>query len=389
MTLGDLTQQDIANFPANNTEFRWRVRAGNNLGWGQWSVFQNFRNTSQSPLPPPQVTLRSPTNNANMAGTRIVFSWNAAERGTKYQLQVRNASDNSIFRNQILGNVTKRAIANFPANGDQYRWRVRAGNPEGWGQWSAFRNFRNTFGAFNHNFNTTNNYYNWIRRPQAAWSLNSRAMLTAGQVNRWVTARRGNIYYRNLDYSVRMRRTNTPGPAYPSSGIVIRTGGKYETNGDWYPSYRFHYNNLGNYSIWRKNPNGSLVAIQGWTASNHINKNGWNTLRVRAVNNNLRFFINGNLVMNINDGNLSRGLVGVMAYRGSDTPTSSRLLVDWARLSRPAVSSAASMEVIDPMQLAFNIATQAEMAAGRVDLMEGQRSDKDNLDNLEFMRPRF
>ena len=323
---------------------------------------------------PPRVTLKSPANNANVAGTRVVFNWNAAARATKYQLQVRKVSDNTIFKNLTLGKVTQRAIADFPANGAQYKWRVRAGNAAGWGQWSVYRNFKNPFGAFNHNFNTTNGYQGWIRRPQAVWSLNNTAMLTAGQVDRWVTARRGNVYYRNLDYSVRMRRTNTPGPIYPSIGIVIRAGGKYETNGNWYPSYRFVYTNFGRYSIWRMNPNGSLVELQGWTASNHINKNGWNTLRVRAVNNNLRFFINGNLVMNINDSNLPRGFVGVVAYRDSSTPTSSRFLVDWARLTNPVTSSASgmeTMEAIDPVQQALNEAVQAEMAAGRVGTMEG------------------
>ncbi len=324
-----------------------------------------FRQTAGST--PPRVVLKSPANDVNEAGTSVVFQWNTAARATKYQLQIRRATDNSVFKNQTLSNVTQRVIQDFPANGVQYKWRIRAGNAAGWGPWSAYRNFNNPFGAFNHNFNATNDYQGWIRRPQAVWSLNSKAMLTAGQANRWVSARRGNVNYQNLDYSVRMRRTSSQ---LSGSGIVIRAGGKYLSNGDWYPSYQFLYRNNGTYSIWRVNPDGADQALQDWTASTHINKNGWNTLRVLAVNNNLRFFINGNLVRIINDSNLRRGLVGVMAYRSSSDPSSTSLLVDRARLSRPVAGSAASMETVDHEQQALNEADQTEMAAGRVNLKE-------------------
>ncbi len=92
---------------------------------------------------PIRVTLKSPANNANVADMRVVFQWNPAAEATRYQLQIRKSSDNSIFRNLTLGNVTQRAIANFPADGTQYKWRVRAGNASGWGQWSVYRNFNN------------------------------------------------------------------------------------------------------------------------------------------------------------------------------------------------------------------------------------------------------
>ncbi len=92
---------------------------------------------------PPRVTLKSPANNASVAGTRVVFHWNPAAGAARYQLQIRKTSDNSPFRNRTLGNVTQRTIANFPADGTQYKWRVRAGNASGWGQWSVYRNFKN------------------------------------------------------------------------------------------------------------------------------------------------------------------------------------------------------------------------------------------------------
>jgi len=292
---------------------------------------------------PPPVTLKSPAHNANVAGTRVVFKWNAASGATRYQLQVRETSDNSIFKNLTLGNVTQRAIADFPADGTQYRWRVRAGNASEWGQWSSYRQFKNPFGAFNHNFNTTNDYQGWVRRPQASWNLTSAAMRTAGQADRWVSARRGNVYYRDLDYRVRMRRTNSNlGEQY----VVIRAGAKYTDQNLWHPGYGFGYRNNGTYRVLRLNNDGTITQLKGWTASDSINKNGWNTLRVRAVNNNLRYFINGTLVYNANNSAFARGTVGVLMFRRTADPASTRLLVDWAKMSNPVASSAAEQEIL-------------------------------------------
>ncbi len=329
---------------------------------GSRSVTANYVNDPSSSTPP-RVRLRAPANNASVAGTRVVFRWNAATGATRYQLQVRRASNNTIFRNLRPGNVTQRAIQNFPATGVQYKWRVRAGNAASWGPWSAYRNLNLNFGgAFNHNFNTTSGYQGWVRRPQALWSLNNQAMLTAtAGLDGFTSARRGNFYYDNLDYSVRMQRT---GSAYSSSGIVIRAGSEYKANGDWYPGYQLLYRNDGTYSIWKISANGAETSLQNWTPSNHINKKGWNTLRVIAVGNNLRFYINGQLVKNLNDSSIKSGFVGVIAKRSTTDPASDRLLVDWARLSLPVAGSQAAMEKIDPEQQVFNEAAQSETATG-------------------------
>ena len=100
------------------------------------------------------------------------------------------------------------------------------------------------------------------------------------------------------------------------------------------------------YRVIRLNNNGTITPLKGWTASNSINKNGWNTLRVRAVNNNLRYFINGTLVWNANNSAFARGTVGVMMFRKGADPASTRLLVDWARISNPVASSAAEHEIL-------------------------------------------
>ncbi len=316
---------------------------------------------------PPQVTLISPVNNANVEGARVVFQWDAAPMATKYELVIRKVSDNTLFRRLTLGNVTRLAVIGLPADFTQYKWQIRAGNASGWGRWSGFYKFKSAFADFDHEFNNISGYQGWLRRPQAVWSLDSQAMLTSGQVNRWVSARRANIFYNNFEYSANMLRINSENS---SNGIVFRAGSKYKPNRQWYPGYHFLYRNDGTYSIWKSNKNGNFTALQSWTQSNHINKNGWNNLRVVAVNNDMRFLINGNLVKKVSDSTLEQGFVGVTSYRSNVDPANTLFLVNRVRLSRPMLASAEELDDIDPEQLLFNEAVEAEMAAGRVDLFD-------------------
>jgi hypothetical protein len=147
-------------FPNDGTQFRWRVRAGNNDGWGSWSVYRNFANgsapadsTVPAPAPtsptvptvaiPSAPTLTLPGANSTVAGNSISFQWNPSTGADKYELRVIKVSDGSTFRNQPVGNLTYSTQIGFPNDGTIYRWQVRAGNAGGWSSWSAERTFTN------------------------------------------------------------------------------------------------------------------------------------------------------------------------------------------------------------------------------------------------------
>ncbi len=138
---GENTQRFIHNFPLDGTEYRWRVRAGNDAGWGDWSGYRRFRSIPATTLGTPD--LLNPRPFSYQSNSSIPFRWSWVRGATRYQLQIRDASDHSLYRNPIVlgGDSTQRFIHNFPLDGTDYRWRVRAGNGNGWGEWSGYNRF--------------------------------------------------------------------------------------------------------------------------------------------------------------------------------------------------------------------------------------------------------
>jgi hypothetical protein len=137
--LGNVTSSIQSSFPGDGTQFKWRLRAGNSAGWGPWSAYRYFANGAVPTAP----TLFSPANNANAASTSIMFEWVLSSGANKYELEIRKASDNSLYRSVPLGNVSASIQTGFPNDGTQYIWRVRAGNATGWSVWSDYRTFNN------------------------------------------------------------------------------------------------------------------------------------------------------------------------------------------------------------------------------------------------------
>jgi uncharacterized protein YegP (UPF0339 family) len=139
VTVGNITMSEQFGFLRDGTQYRWRVRAGNNTGWGAWSGY--FTLTSGSiPVAP---TLLSPANDAIVPGFQISFQWNAVTGANKYELEVVDKSNSAYVTKSILGDVTSSLERGFPNDASNYKWRVRAGSSEGWGPWSDYRNFTN------------------------------------------------------------------------------------------------------------------------------------------------------------------------------------------------------------------------------------------------------
>ena len=102
--------------------------------------------------------------------------------------------------------------------------------------------------------------------------------------------------------------------------------------------------------------------MQAWTASPAIISGNYNTLRVVANGTSLSFYINGTLVWNGTDADLSNGVVGVGMYRDAYS-TGNWLDVDYATLTNGTSTLVA--EGISAEQQALN---QFALPGGTEDL---------------------
>jgi hypothetical protein len=133
-------------FPDNGDNYLWRVKAGNDTGWSRYSVANHLTNgsLSSSSNPVPEVPgLSSPEDNTDVPGDSIQFEWNASEYATKYIIKIKNITTDTVFNVAIVDNDTTYIQNGFPDNGDEYIWRVRAGNDTGWSRYSAAFSFTN------------------------------------------------------------------------------------------------------------------------------------------------------------------------------------------------------------------------------------------------------
>jgi photosystem II stability/assembly factor-like uncharacterized protein len=127
------------------TNYYWKVRAKNNVGWSSFSSFYNFKTIGTAS----QVVLSTPPNNAVNQSVDILFKWFKAVDLTLEPLLVSNywfelASDsvftNIVLKDTLLTDTLKSTTASLNFN-TSYYWRVKAKNQIGWGAFSSIWKF--------------------------------------------------------------------------------------------------------------------------------------------------------------------------------------------------------------------------------------------------------
>jgi len=263
------------------------------------------------------------------------FTWKPAASATSYKLRIYRADNTLAYSKKISSSVctaTKCAfrIGTSLAYGN-YKWKVAAGNSEGYGPYSVPHKFTISKKGFNSPFNGS--AAGWKRVSGRAWGIQDDAYYyTKGQADKW-SATRYQTYYYSFDYSAQVKRIGgVSGGYYPGSYLAVRMGRKVNVStNSWYPGYIFGYANDGYFNISKYNTDGSITAIQDWTYSDAIVKNGWNTLRVVGNGKDFEFYINGTLVKSFRSVSFKGGYVGFEMYKIGTTST--RFLVNWAKLS--------------------------------------------------------
>ncbi|MBN1147241.1 MAG: DUF1080 domain-containing protein [Anaerolineales bacterium] len=168
---------------------------------------------------------------------------------------------------------------------------------------------------------------NW-RAHSGAWTATPIYFSTPGLSDTSVSA----SYKQNFTdfvYEVRMKRIGCPSCA---NRIIIRgMPNPLTPSNHWDDAIEFQYSANGSFYIW-KWLNGSSTTLQGWTSSSAIKQgDAWNVLKVIASGADLYYYINGALVWNGSDSDLTSGRVGLGMYTsGSDWD---RLDVDWVSLT--------------------------------------------------------
>ena len=154
--VGDVTEYTDIAYLNNDTRYYWRVRAGNDAGWGTPSSSWSF--ISAAP------TLSSPDKGASVSGASVTFEWEALSEADKYLLEVNTdpelleVSIDPKWDSEIpewfeeeekrfygdVGNVIEYEDTGYPNDGTRYYWRVWASIDGEWKFRSEIWTFINT-----------------------------------------------------------------------------------------------------------------------------------------------------------------------------------------------------------------------------------------------------
>lgn len=122
----------------NLTSYYWRVKARNQIGWGNYSVW--FKFTTIVNVPPAPVLL-SPPNNSTGQPISLNLVWHPSLMAATYRVQL---SADSLFGSVIVNDSTVtdtiRAVSGLSYL-TRYYWRVNAKNIAGISSFSAIWNF--------------------------------------------------------------------------------------------------------------------------------------------------------------------------------------------------------------------------------------------------------
>jgi hypothetical protein len=140
---------------AKNAIYRFRVRAMNAHGWGDWSSFSSFdygtytgprpgaTNDPPPNDPPPSGAPAplSPADGATVSTASVTLTSSAVTGATSYQFAIERKGSSG-FSPYYTYTTTKASQTFYPqTHGVEYRWQVRAKVSGAWGDWSSWSTF--------------------------------------------------------------------------------------------------------------------------------------------------------------------------------------------------------------------------------------------------------
>jgi hypothetical protein len=131
-----------------NTEYFWHVKAFDGSAESQWSETYGFT-TKMSP-PDGNYLIVYPEDGAEDIPTAFDFEWHEVENTTKYKFELKKAADDVTVLFSELSDTDKTIITqecDGLENNEIYEWRIQAGNPGGWSEWSDWFSFTTIIAA--------------------------------------------------------------------------------------------------------------------------------------------------------------------------------------------------------------------------------------------------
>jgi hypothetical protein len=120
-----------------NTSYFWRVKAKNEIGWGQFSPWWKF--TTLNNVPPAAPLLLTPANMAANVVVTPLLDWSDVSDAIKYRLQISALSNFSVLwmDDSNLTSSSFQMKSGVLAYNSSYFWRVKTKNDAGWGNYQS------------------------------------------------------------------------------------------------------------------------------------------------------------------------------------------------------------------------------------------------------------
>ncbi len=127
----------------DDTIYRWRVRAENTYGLGEWSdwVTFNFGDVGGGNSIPPVPTGLTPADSATITTSAVTLSCAAITDAIEYEFEI-GYDDGVTWQYYYTYSAITNSQTFWPViDNTTYRWRARAENSFGWGEWSVWTTF--------------------------------------------------------------------------------------------------------------------------------------------------------------------------------------------------------------------------------------------------------
>ena len=324
----------------DTVKFRFRMGSDSTVSAYGWDI-DNIQLYNCDTEGPEVVT---PAPGARITGFKRTFKWDNKEFDvSKSWLLVGTTPNGSEIARINTFRNTEVQVAGLPKDGSTIYVTLRTYYD---GSWHAYKTtYVSSSKGFTEQFN--GDISNWSALS-GAWT---------NRANKYLFNRPADyqsvVYspskFADFDYIARVKRTGGDNDT-SDTALIIRSDGNISASGACSNCYTFDMakiQGVNQFSVW-KVENGLYSALNNWEASSAIKDNDWNGLKVRAVGNVLKFYINGTEVWSGTDSTHSDGYVGVESY-ADNPPTDKHLLyVDWAKVvtntSTTSVNESAPLE---------------------------------------------